>query len=172
MRHVVGVADMKVTANDGDVIVTHALGSCLGIAIYDPIAIVGGMVHVMLPDSSIDKDKAQKNPCTFVDTGVPLLFRECYKLGAAKERLLVYVAGGASKDPENDLFEIGKRNILMLRKLLWKNGVLITAEDVGGSEARTMSLEIGTGAVSVRITGEEFELETACQHGSGGKKCR
>jgi len=167
MRHTVGVADMKATADPGDIIVTHALGSCLGITVHDPVANVGGMVHVMLPDSGIDTDRARQNPYTFVDTGVPLLFRECYKYGAMKERLRVYVAGGACKDSENDFFQIGKRNLLMLRKLLWKNGVLISAEDVGGVAPRTMSLEIGTGAVVVKITGEEVELGSAFPPGPG-----
>lgn len=134
--------------------ITYALGSCLGIAIYDPEACVGGLLHVMLPLSTIDPEKATRNPFMFVDTGVPKLFIECYKAGAKKERLQVKVAGGASSKTEGeDLFQIGRRNFIILRKLLWRNGVLLSSYDVGGTLSRTMSLEIGTGRVTVKADG-------------------
>jgi chemotaxis protein CheD len=147
---------MVVSQQDGDLIVTYALGSCLGIAIHDPVAGVGGMLHVMLPSSKIDPDKANENPCMFVDTGVPRLFHECYRAGARKERLVVKVAGGASVHNQGkvDHFEIGKRNFIMLRKLLWRNGVMMKAHEVGGSVSRTMMLEIGSGRVTVKANGE------------------
>ena len=160
MRHVVGVADMAASHDADDLIITHALGSCLGITIYDPVADVGGMLHVMLPDSGIDPNRAIETPHMFVDTGVPRLFKECYALGAVKERLEVKVAGGAcaSGEADSDFFQIGKRNFLTLRKLLWKNGVLLKAHDVGGSVSRTMSIEIGTGAVVMKSGGKETLL--------------
>ena len=152
----VGMADLKVSASVGDRLVTYALGSCLGIAVHDPVARVAGLLHVMLPLSSIDAGRARDNPALFVDTGVPELFRACYKLGAAKQRMVVKIAGGASAgapgDP--DQFQIGKRNVLTLRKLLWKNGVLITAQDVGGHQiSRTMALGVADGATSLKIAG-------------------
>lgn len=160
MKHVVGVADMKVSADAGDVIITHALGSCLGIVIHDRESGVGGMLHTMLPLSTIDPAKAAGNPWMFVDSGVPALFRECYALGAKKQRLTVTVAGGASshEKEEEDFFQIGKRNIVVLRKLLWKNGVLLSAHDLGGSISRTMSLEVGSGDVIVRSNGTTRSL--------------
>ena len=160
MKHIVGVADMTVSQGKEDIIITHALGSCLGITIHDPVAQVGGMLHVMLPDSGIDPNRAIETPHMFVDTGLPRLFKDCYALGAVKERLEVKVAGGAcaSGEADNDFFQIGKRNFLTLRKLLWKNGVLLKAHDVGGSVSRTMSIEISTGAVSVKTAGKEMAL--------------
>lgn len=161
MRLTVGVADMKVSGDAGDLLITHALGSCLGLTVFDPVAGVGGLLHVMLPLSTIDPEKAIQNPFTFVDTGVPRLFLECYRLGAVKQRMAVKVAGGAfvhRSDVQEDFFEIGKRNIVMLRKLLWRNGVLLAAEDVGGSVSRTLSLQISTGQVLVRTNGETREL--------------
>ncbi len=160
MKYIVGVADMTVSHVKEDLIITHALGSCLGITIYDPVADVGGLLHVMLPDSGIDPNRAKETPHMFVDTGVPRLFKECYALGAVKERLEVKVAGGAcsSGEADNDFFQIGKRNFLTLRKLLWKNGVLLKAHDVGGSVSRTMSIEILTGAVAVKSGGKETLL--------------
>jgi chemotaxis protein CheD len=151
---------MKIATQPGDELITYALGSCLGITLYDPVARVGGLLHVMLPLSTIDPAKATDNPCMFVDTGVPRLFLDCYKAGAQKQRVVVKVAGGASvhQNEEDDLFQIGKRNFVMLRKLLWKNGVLLKAHDVGGTHSRTMSLDIETGAVSLKIQGNTVSL--------------
>jgi chemotaxis protein CheD len=155
LKHIVGVADLKVSAQPGDILITYALGSCLGITIHDPMANVGGLLHVMLPLSTIDSAKASENPYMFVDTGVPQLFLECYKLGAQKGRLVVKVAGGAcsNENEEEDYFQIGKRNFTILRKLLWKNGVLLKTHDVGGQQSRTMSLDIGNGEVQLKING-------------------
>jgi len=159
LKHTVGVAEMRISAEPGDVIVTHALGSCLGIAAHDPDAGVGGILHVMMPKSSINPEKAEKNPFMFVDTGVPAFFRDLYAVGAVKPRLVVKVAGGASVQiGTSDRFEIGKRNMTMLKKLLWKNDVLMASDDVGGSKARTMYLEIGSGRTWFTSAGVEYEL--------------
>jgi len=160
VKHVVDIADMKISAEPGDILITHALGSCLGIAVHDPVACVGGLLHVMLPLSTIDTEKAAANPFMFVDTGVPRLFIQCYQAGAQKRRLVVTVAGGACirKDEDNDFFRIGKRNFTMLRKLLWKNGVLLESYDVGGNCSRTMSLQIGSGEVTIKSGGTTKQL--------------
>ena len=160
MIHTVGVADMKISAERGDLIITHALGSCLGVTVHDPVASVGGLLHVMLPLSTIDPVKAERNPFMFVDTGFPRLLIECFKAGAQKQRLEIRVAGGANSQnrEEDDFFQIGKRNLIILRKLLWKNGLLMKAYDVGGSNSRTMSLEIGTGTVMIKSGGQMRNL--------------
>jgi chemotaxis protein CheD len=151
---------MKIASQAGDLIITYALGSCLGIAIHDPVACVGGLLHVMLPLSAIDPPKAKENPFMFVDTGVPRLFLDCYKEGARKERLIVKVAGGANvnENVRDEYFQIGKRNFVMLRNLLWKNGVLLRAHDVAGTVSRTMTLEIGSGEVTIRSNGQTTRL--------------
>lgn len=157
-RVVVGIADLKLGAA-GDELITHALGSCLGIVVHDPEARVGGMLHVMLPDSRINDEKARTQPEMFVDTGVPLLFKESYRAGAKKERLKVWVAGGAARaDQDSDSFQIGRRNVQMLRKLLWKNGVLIQGQDVGGGGSRDLIYDVDNGTVHVRSSGEVREL--------------
>ncbi len=160
MIHTVGIAEIALSTSSEDEIVTHALGSCLGIVVYDPIAVVGGMLHVMLPLSTIDPAKAKANPAMFVDTGVPKLFMESYKLGAKKERLIVSVAGGAAvgSAERSDFFEIGKRNMIMLRKLLWKNGVILKGTDVGGASSRQLRLHLSDGRVLVRSEGTESIL--------------
>ena len=146
---------MRVSSSPEDEIITYALGSCLGITVYDPVARVGAMVHVMLPSSSIDPVKAEMNPCMFVDTGVKKLFLESYKAGAQRNRLIVVAAGGACANglEQDDYFQIGKRNVTILRSLLWKNGIILKNSDFGGNLARTMSLDIGTGQVLIRING-------------------
>jgi chemotaxis protein CheD len=146
---------MKISSTPGDEIFAFALGSCLGITVYDPVSHVGAMVHVMLPTSSIDPVKASMNPCMFVDTGVKHLFLASYKEGAQRNRLLVFAAGGACAHglEQDDYFQIGKRNVTVLRSLLWKNGIILKNSDFGGNLARTMSLDIGTGQVTIRING-------------------
>ena len=92
MRHVVLVADMKI-ANSGDVLVTHALGSCLGVLIYDPVERIGGLLHAMLPLSTVNPTKAKVNPCMFIDTGLPALLEAFYNAGGRKSRMVVKAAG-------------------------------------------------------------------------------
>ncbi len=159
VKTIVGVADMAISTTAGDVIVTHALGSCLGIAAYDSSSAVGGILHVMLPTATVNPDKAKANPYMFVDTGLPAFFHTLYGRGAVKQRLVVKVAGGANvNNVKTDSFAIGKRNYIMFKKLLWKNGVLIEAADVGGSHARTMYLEIGSGRVWLSTAGATKDL--------------
>ena len=158
-RTTVPIAEWRVSDDPAEELITYALGSCLGIAVHDPVARVGGLLHVMLPTSTVNPEKAAGRPGMFVDTGVPLLFTECYALGAVKARMIAKVAGGASQAAADaDSFQIGKRNMLMLKKLLWKNGVMLHAEDVEGNVSRTMSLDIGTGAVRLRINGQDHDL--------------
>lgn len=120
---IVGISDIKVSNNAQDILVTYALGSCIGIVVFDPVAKVGGMLHYMLPDSNLDQNKAKENPAMFADTGIPLLFKSCYKLGAEKKRMLVKVAGGASILDDTNYFRIGQKNIMAMRKIFWKNFV-------------------------------------------------
>ena len=142
---VVGMADCQVSNVGDDVLVTYALGSCIAVTIYDPVAGVAGMLHYMLPEAKLSPAKAEENPYMFADTGIPRLFRRAYECGADKRRLIVRVAGGAQVMDQEGVFNIGKRNYLALRKILWKAGVLVQAEDVGGTNSRTVRLEVGSG---------------------------
>lgn len=150
MKHTIGVAELKVSNCLTDELVTYSLGSCIGLTVYDPAARVGGMVHCMLPLSRLDARKAADNPCMFVDTGVALLLQEVYKLGGQRARLQVKVAGGGNMmDPQRH-FNIGERNYTVLRKILWKNNIMISAEDVGGAQPRTLHLFLNDGRACVR----------------------
>jgi len=151
MEHLtVGIADMVVSNKPGGCLVTYSLGSCIGVAIYDSAAKVGGLLHFMLPESSIDREKAALNPYMFADTGVPAFFRAAYALGLKKSRVRVAVAGGATILDDSGRFNIGKRNYTSLRNLFWKNNVLIDAEDVGGSDSRTLYMDLTTGCIRIR----------------------
>ncbi len=159
---VVGIGKMAVSKERDSQIVTHALGSCLGITIFDPVAGVGGMLHAMLPEAREEADHGEERAAMFVNTGIPRLFKACYALGAEKPRLELRVAGGAAlrAKADGDYFQIGKRNFQMLRKLLWKNNVLISAQEVGGNQSRTMTLDLQTGEVRLRSKGKEYPLKS------------
>ena len=155
MEIMVGISDMKVSNNPDDVLITYSLGSCIGVTIWDPEIRTGGLLHYLLPDSNINKEKAKKNPFIFSDSGVPLLFREAYKFGARKKRMIVKVAGGAHVLDNNDFFDIGKRNVLALRKIFWRNNVIVAGSDVGGTISRTIFLNIKTGVTLVKMPGRK-----------------
>lgn len=156
---VVGIADCKVSRDPADEIVTYALGSCIAVAVYDPVAKVGGMLHFMLPEASPAGASAERPPAMFADTGVPLLIERVLALGAEKKRLVVRVAGGAQVMDPGEVFNIGKRNQLALKKVMWKAGVFVQAEDVGGTVSRTVRLELAGGRLFVRMAGApEYEM--------------
>ncbi len=154
MKIIVGMADMQISNDPSAVLVTYSLGSCIGISIYDPVEKVGGMLHYMLPEAKLDPVKARQRPFMFADTGIPLLFKSSYELGAKKQRLQVKVAGGSQILDDNGYFNIGKRNYAAMRKLLWRNNVMVAAEDVGGNVNRTMFLNLEDGAVHLKISGK------------------
>jgi len=159
MKIIVGMADMQVSKEPEAMLISFAIGSCIGVTLHDPLVGVGGLLHFMLPDSQIDLQKSQKNPWMFADTGIPLFFREAYKLGAEKERIHIKVVGGSRLLDDSSYFNIGKRNYLALRKIFWTNNVLIHAEDIGGSVNRSICLEVGSGRVWVKTSGDgEREL--------------
>ena len=154
MNLIVGVSDMKVTNDIEATLVTYSLGSCIGIAIYDSVARVGGLLHYMLPESSLDQEKARKNPYMFADTGIPALFKAAYELGAKKQRMKVIVVGGSQVLDQKGLFNIGKRNDIAVRKMFHKNNVIIDYKDVGGTVNRTIKIAINTGDIWLKVSGK------------------
>lgn len=154
---VVGVGDMAVSNNPNLVLTTYSLGSCLGITIFDPVAGVGGLLHVMLPDSSIDRDKALAKPAMFVDTGLPTLFRSAYEFKALKQRVQICIVGGAQIMDNSGFFSIGKRNYEALVKILSQHNLRPVAEAVGGLVNRTVNLHVASGRVTVKSSGHPNE---------------
>ena len=162
-KHVVGIADMMVSADPAAEIITYSLGSCLGITVYDPVRQVGGLLHVMLPTAAnvLHAGQAASNPLMYVDTGVPKFLNALLRQGADKGRLEIKVCGGAhlqfliDADPG---FRVGEHNYQAFRRLLSQNGLNLKAEDVGGDHPRTMSLAIDSGDVFIRGNGVVMPL--------------
>lgn len=154
---VVGMADMRMTKDPEAVLVSYALGSCLGITLYDPVVKAGGILHFMLPNSKIDPQRALHNPWMFADTGIPRFFKEAYKLGGEKERMCIKVVGGSQVMDDSGYFNIGEKNYQALRKIFLLNHVETHAEDIGGRVNRTIRLEVQSGRVRVKTSGEGEE---------------
>lgn len=149
----VGIADYKV-ARAPVKIITLGLGSCIGVTLFDPNNKVGGMVHIMLPDSTQFKNAT--NPAKYADLGIPLLLEEVLKLGARRSSLQAKIAGGAqmfSFADKTTSLNIGQRNAEMTKYMLNKLGIKLFAEDTGKNYGRTMILDTTTGEVLIRTAG-------------------
>ena len=158
---VIGIGDCKLSRDPADTLVTHALGSCIAIMLHDPVARVAGLLHYMLPESTLDQEKALRQPFLYADTGIPLLFKSAYALGAVKSRLIVMAAGGAQMLDFGGTFHIGKRNHQAMRKIFWKAGVMVHREEVGGNSSRTVRIDVATGRVQLRTAGKDEQDMTA-----------
>lgn len=156
-KQIVGVGGLAVSNDQDLILTTYSLGSCLGVTIYDPITKVGGLLHAMLPDSSINPGKAAEQPAMFVDTGIGALFRAAYALKAEKHRMQICVAGGAQFFDKNGFFNIGQRNYTCLRQLLAQHDLVIEAQDVGGLVSRTIHLNLASGEVRLKSSGQSEE---------------
>jgi chemotaxis protein CheD len=157
MKLIVGVGDMKMGKKD-DVLVTHALGSCLGLMIYDPRCQIGGLLHAMLPLSKINPQKAEANPYMFVDTGIPGMFKKLLGMGANRGEIVVKAAGCGTPMGNENMFKIGKRNFTVMKKLLWKNSIILKSDDVGGTISRTINFNLSSGDVIISCKGERWKL--------------
>ena len=158
LESVVGISGMRASADPTMTLVTYSLGSCIGLSLYDPVAGVGGLLHAMMPVSTADPVKAAENPAMYTDTGVSALLQAVFDLGATRRNVIAKVAGAASQMDSACMFRIGERNYMVLRKVLWKNDILIASEVIGGSSSRTMYLEMATGRTLVRSNGSVREL--------------
>jgi chemotaxis protein CheD len=164
---VVGIGDCKVSKDPSDVLVTHALGSCIAVVLYDPVARVAGLLHYMLPDSSLDPERAGKLPCVFADTGIPLLLEIAFRRGAAKSRIVIVAAGGAQMLDPTGTFNIGQRNQVAMQKILSETGLRIHKAEIGGTNSRTVRIDVASGRVQLRTQGQaERDMLAA-----GGNPC-
>ncbi len=146
----VGMADYKV-GKAPDVIISYGLGSCIGISLYDPQSKVGGLLHIMLPDSI--QSRASENPAKFADTGIPLMVDEVVKLGAARSRLVAKIAGGSQMFAfanATDIMRVGARNADAVKRVLKELKIPLKAEDVGGNYGRTVQIDLQTGVYKVK----------------------
>jgi len=149
-RVVIGVGDLAVSNNAQVTLSTYALGSCVGVVVYDPAVRVGGLLHLMLPDSQISPAKAVAQPAMFADTGLPLLFRSLAGLKAERTRMRLFVAGGACVLTGPDSFKIGERNVRATLDYLARQGFTVRNPVVGGTVNRTLHLDVGSGALTLK----------------------
>jgi chemotaxis protein CheD len=158
-RLVIGIGELAVSSRPGDVIVTHALGSCIAVCVFDPVASVAGMLHFLLPEASINPERAKQQPAVFADTGIPLLFQTAYEYGLTKRRAIVKLVGGAEMTlPTGTAFNTGRRNTLAAKNLLWRNGLFVSKQEVGGTSARTLHLSVADGRLQI-FNGQTYYKE-------------
>lgn len=165
---IVGIGELKVSNNPADILVTHALGSCIAVLVYDPIVRVAGLLHFLLPASSLDCEKANRAPCLFADTGIPLLVQSVCQLGAVKSRIVVVAAGGARMLDRSGTFNVGERNLFAMRELFGKAGITIHKEEIGGTSWRTVSIAVASGSIHLRMPGKMGHDMV----GAGGDPCQ
>lgn len=150
---IVGMGDMLTSNDPSAQLVTYSLGSCVGVTIYDPVGKAGGLLHAMLPDSSLNPERAVGRPYMFVDTALPALFHAVYALGGIRHRLVVKLAGGAEFLDQQRIFNIGQRNLEATLGLLGRNGLQVAAQDTGGRESCTVRLDLDSGSCTLSRPG-------------------
>ncbi|MCR4721103.1 MAG: chemotaxis protein CheD [Lachnospiraceae bacterium] len=154
----VGMADMNTCTGD-DAITTLGLGSCIGVVLYDPVKKVCGMVHVMLPDSSIIRNN--DNAAKFADTGINKLIEMVCRLGTTKQSLLAKMAGGAQMfafNTDNDMLRVGQRNAEACRTILKNNNIKLVSEDCGDRFGRTIEFYPATCELHVKAIGKPLRV--------------
>ncbi|MDE6281765.1 MAG: chemotaxis protein CheD [Oscillospiraceae bacterium] len=147
----IGIADMKMAKGEG-MLVTYALGSCIGICLHDPVLKLGALIHIMLP---VNMEAGRKNTMKYADTGIRETLKQMEAMGASRSRITAKIAGGAMmfKDGTGSLGNIGQRNIESVKLNLRKEGIHLLKEDVGGSVARTLLFDVNSGLGCVRCYG-------------------
>lgn len=146
----VGMADYK-TGRSPSNLISYGLGSCVGIALYDPTTQIGGLAHIMLPDST--QARSAENPAKFADTCLPLMLAEMQKLGAVKGKILAKIAGGSQMFTfanVTDIMRVGERNAEAVKTVLKKLELKLVAEDTGGNYGRTVELCLLNGVFKVK----------------------
>jgi chemotaxis protein CheD len=155
---IIGISDANVSNNPEDILETHSLGSCIAVCLYDPTTTTGGMLHYQLPNSTMNPSRAKQNPLMFADTGMNYIIDKMIKMGINIKSTQIKIAGGASMESGPNGFDIGKRNYLAIKKILWQHRMFIDAEDIGGSSPRNMYLDIADGTVKIKVNDSEKNL--------------
>ncbi len=147
----IGIGGVGASCTPGDILKTMALGSCVAVVLLVPQTRCVGMVHVALPDSALDEKKKLLVPGHFADTGVPALYDEVCRVGGrvAMRDVYVKIAGGANVLGAASMFDIGRRNVLAVKKALWMMGSGPMAEHVEGNISRTVTISIDAGTVEL-----------------------
>ena len=160
-RIIVGVGDLAVSNQAAATLCTYALGSCVAVTAYDPALKVGGILHLMLPESKIAVAKAALQPAMFADTGLPFFFRQLTIFRADSGRLRIHLAGGASVIGGSDPFRIGERNVQATLETLARMGIPVNHADLRGTVNRTVQLELATGRLTLKTPSGQSEFSLA-----------
>jgi len=155
---IAGIGEFGFSNNPEVVIQTFALGSCVALMAYDKTKRIAGLVHIALPESSISLEKAAILPGYFADTAIAYFFKELYRLGASRNNTFLKMAGGARVLNSSDKFDIGKRNVLAIKKILWKEQLGVIAEDVGGEKARTIHFYVASGEIVITSGQNKWQI--------------
>jgi len=157
----IGMSQMEVTSKPGTVLSAPSLGSCIGLALYDPVSKVAGMVHIVLPDST-KLTKVNEPPGKYADTAVPEIIKKMIAMGSNKNTLIIKIAGGAQMftlQQGSNVLNIGFRNALAVKAALTKEGLIVKTTETGGNKGRTFKIDVQTGVFTVKIIGQdEVEL--------------
>jgi len=157
---VVGISDLQV-AEYPDILVTYALGSCVGICLYDPARRIAGLAHIMLPSSSLANASNPKDKYKYADTAIPLMLERMLSKGANRSSLRAKIAGGAKMFAainNSSIANIGQRNVEAVKSMLQNLNIPIVAEDTGKDYGRTVYLYTETGVMRVKsVNRGEFD---------------
>lgn len=148
----IGIGDMKMARQEG-ILITYALGSCIGIALYDPMIKLGALVHIMLPEAANMNDP---NVFKYADTGIRETLRKMQIFGGSKTRYVCKIAGGAQMfelKNGSSIGNIGQRNAESVKRILREEQIRIAKQDIGLNYARTMSMDLQSGMVKIRTYG-------------------
>ena len=155
MMTAVNLSEMKISRNPAETLVAFSIGSGIGVTVFDPVSSVGGLFNFMLPDSTQATGvNPEKVPLMFADTGVPFFVQALFEQGIQLDRMKVVIAGGAHIMDQTGLFNIGEKNYGALKNGLANYDVTIHHEDIGGTNSRKLSLEIGSGSSCIKIFGQ------------------
>ena len=157
---IAGIGECIVSNDPESELKTYALGSCVAVIFLDPKTRTAGLVHIALPDSSANKERALEQPGYFVDTGIPHLIKEMEKAGSTLHPgYMVKLIGGAHVIKDDDQFLIGERNVNAAKKLLWQLNLPLTSSDVGDRTIRTVTVSLKTGKLIISSsTGQEWSI--------------
>lgn len=170
MRVDVGIGEFKHSTTGGDIIKTYGLGSCVALVVHNRKTGAAGLIHVALPESNVNAAKAQSLPAYFADTGIPLVIQWIDRVTNGDRKQFTYrLYGGASILDENNRFDIGRRNSLAIKRLLWKYGCGVIKEELGGTASRTVSIEVGSGDIHVN-TVQKRTAEEVAAYGANRKR--
>jgi len=158
----VGMGEMQVSKSSSAILIAPGLGSCIGVVMYDFVNKVGGMVHVVLPDSTCINKSGNLMPGKYADTAIPVLLNNMVKFGAERHNIVIKIAGGAQMfniEKGGNVLNIGIRNTIAVKAAISKENLMIKSSDTGGNKGRTCRVDISTGKVYVRSIGQqEVEL--------------